>query len=45
MRVHRLSVLILPGVLAGVLPAAGQEPAGRSRWPAPNRGAPLRLIH
>ena len=27
MRVNRLSVLILPGVLAGVLPAAGQEPA------------------
>ena len=31
MRVHRLSVLILPGVLAAVLPAAGQEPAG-DRW-------------
>ena len=31
MRVHRLFVLILPGVLAGVLPAAGQEPA-EGRW-------------
>jgi high affinity Mn2+ porin len=31
MRVNRLFVLILPGVLAGVLPAAGQEPAG-GRW-------------
>ena len=31
MRVNRLSVLILPSVLAGVLPAAGQEPA-EDRW-------------
>jgi high affinity Mn2+ porin len=31
MRVHRLFVLILPSVLAGVLPAAGQEPA-EGRW-------------
>jgi high affinity Mn2+ porin len=29
--VNRLSVLILPSVLAGVLPAAGQEPA-EDRW-------------
>ena len=31
MRLNRLFVLILPGVLAGVLPAAGQEPT-EDRW-------------